>query len=262
VTRVAVVTGAGRGIGAAVVQRLNRDGLAVVAVDVCADDPALPYPLATREQLDAVVAGCADPGRARAAVADVRDQAALDAAVALAVEAFGGVDVAVAAAGAMAGGPPLWEVPEPLYRASLDINLDGVWRLARATVPRMLERPQPRSGRFVAVASAAAHRAMPRLGPYAAAKSGVPGLVRALAADLADTGVTAHGVSPGSTATAMLDATADVYDLPDTTEFAGHALQRRLLDPAEVAAAIAWLCSPDSSALTGATLPVDAGLSA
>jgi SDR family mycofactocin-dependent oxidoreductase len=262
VTRVAVVTGAGRGIGAAVVARLNRDGWAVVATDVCADDPALPYPLATREELDAVVAGCTDPGRARAVVADVRDQAALDLAVSVAVGEFGGLDAAVAAAGAMVGGPALWEVSETAYRVSVDVNLDGVWRLARAAVPRLLERPQPRSGRFVALASAAAHQSMPRLGPYAVAKAGVPGIVRALAADLGTTGVTAHGVSPGSTATAMLDATAAVYDLPDPAEFAAHALQKRLIAPDEVAAAVAWLCSPDSSALTGATIPVDAGLTA
>ena len=260
--RAAIVTGAARGVGAAVVTRLNADGWSVVAVDRCADDPAVSYPLATVDQLHATVAGCAAQDRVVPLVADVRDERALHDATATAVRAFGGLDAAVAAAGVMVGGPPLWEIDERHYRAAMDVNLDGVWRLARAAIPVMLARPEPRHGRFVAVASAAAHRAMPRLGAYAAAKAGVIGLVRGLAADLAASGVTAHAVSPGSTVTAMLDASAEIYDLDDVNEFARHHLQARLLHPAEVAAAVAWLCGPESSALTGSVLQVDAGLTA
>jgi NAD(P)-dependent dehydrogenase (short-subunit alcohol dehydrogenase family) len=86
--------------------------------------------------------------------------------------------------------------------------------------------------------------------------------IRALAADLAGTGVTANIVCPGSTRGVMLDASAAIYSLVDADTFAGQALLRRLLEPDEVAAAIAWLCSPASGALTGAVIPVDAGLSA
>lgn len=261
-TRVAIVTGAARGVGAAVVKRLNGDGWIVVAIDSCADDPALAYPLATEAELDDVVASCPDPGRAIAIVADVRDQPALDAAASRASEDFGGIDAVVAAAGVMVGGPPLWEMAEDAYRISMDVNLDGVWRLARATIPHLLERPQPRQGRFVAVASAAADRATPRLGAYVAAKAGVAGLVRGLAADLSDSGVTVHGVSPGSTMTRMLEASADIYELSDVAEFATHHLQGRLLDADEIASPIAWLCGPESSALTGSMLQVDAGFTA
>ena len=84
----------------------------------------------------------------------------------------------------------------------LDVNLGGVLALARAAIPALLRRPAPRSGRFLAVASAAATRGLPMLAAYCAAKAGVAGLVRALAVELADTGVTANAVSPGSTDTA------------------------------------------------------------
>ena len=88
----------------------------------------------------------------------------------------------------------------------------------------------------------------------------VVGLVRSLAAELGPHGVTANAVAPGSTRTAMLDASAAVYDLAHPDEFATHHALGRLLDPTEVAAAIAWLCSPASSGVTGAVLPVDAGM--
>jgi SDR family mycofactocin-dependent oxidoreductase len=260
VTDVAIVTGAARGIGAAVVRRLSSEGWAVVAVDRCSNDPALGYELATERDLQVVVDSCANGEPVLPVVADVRDQGALDGAVATAVRELGSLDAAVAVAGMMVGGPPLWEMSDAAYQLILDVNLTGVWRLAKAAVPALLARPEPRHGRFVAVASAAAHRGMPRLAAYGAAKAGVVALVRGLAADLAGSGVTANGVSPGPTTTTMLDVSADIYDLATIEDFA--QLHGRLLHPDEIAAAIAWLCSGDSSALTGAVLPTDAGLTA
>src|SRR4051794_26292278 len=99
--RVAVVTGAARGIGAATVQRLVDEGWSVVAVDACEDDPAVGYPMARREELDALVRA---DGRVRAVVADVRDLGALQQAVDIAVETYGGLDAAFAVAGVIACG--------------------------------------------------------------------------------------------------------------------------------------------------------------
>ncbi|HZM53772.1 MAG TPA: SDR family oxidoreductase, partial [Acidimicrobiales bacterium] len=132
---------------------------------------------------------------------------------------------------------------------------------ARVGIPALLRRPAPRQGRFLAVASAAATRGMPELAAYGAAKAGVAGLIRGLAAELGDTGVTANAVSPGSTATAMLDESARLYGLDDTRPFAGQQPIRRLLAPEEVAAALVWLAGTDSGALTGTVIPVDGGLS-
>lgn len=259
---VAVVTGAGRGIGAAAAEALAAVGWRLVLVDRGADDPALAYPLATAAQLEAVAERCGGPERAVPVLADVRDQAGLDSAVAVAVERFGGLDAAVAAAGAVVGGPTAWETSDDEWSTMVGVNAEGVWRLARAAVPALLAQPEPRRGRFVAIASTGALVGLPQLSAYAAAKHAVVGLVRSLAVELGPHGVTANAVAPGSTRTAMLDASAAVYDLAHPDDFAAHHALGRLLDPAEVAAAIAWLCSPASSGVTGAVLPVDAGMTA
>jgi SDR family mycofactocin-dependent oxidoreductase len=257
---VAIVTGAARGIGAATVRRLSSDGWAIVAVDRCADDAALGYELASEQDLQELVDWCANPDLVFPVIADVRDQDALDRAVTIAVRKFGRLDAAVAIAGMMVGGPPLWEMSDAAYQLTIDVNLTGVWRLAKAAVPALLARPEPRHGRFVAVASAAAYHGMPRLAVYGAAKAGVAGLVRGLAADLAGSGVTANGVAPGPTSTTMLDVTAEIYGFANVEDFAHNPLHGRLLHPDEIAAPIAWLCSRESSSLTGHVLPTDAGL--
>ena len=99
------------------------------------------------------------------------------------------------------------------------------------------------------------------LAAYCAAKAGVVGAIRALALELRGTGVSANAVSPGSTATPILDESARLYDLPSAESFAAQQPIERLLDPAEVAAMLVWLAGPESSGLTGAAIPVDGGLS-
>ncbi|MPY82424.1 MAG: SDR family mycofactocin-dependent oxidoreductase [Actinophytocola sp.] len=254
---VAIVTGAARGIGAATVRRLATAGWRVVAVDRCADDPRVPYPLGTKQQLAALAAE--HPGTVAEVVADVQDLPALRNAVALAEDRFDGLDAAVAAAAVMAGGAPLWETGDDEWDALFDVNVHGIANLARAAIPALLRRPEPRSGRFVALASAAAHRGLYQLAGYTAAKHAVVGLVRGLAHDLRGTGITATAVSPGSTRTDMLTETARLYDLDSPDTFAQHQLLGRLLDPDEVAATVAWLCQPDASAITGTVIHADGG---
>jgi SDR family mycofactocin-dependent oxidoreductase len=255
--RVALVTGAARGIGAATVRALAADGWSVLAVDLAADDPALPYPMGSKAELAAVAA---EHEGVHAFVADVRHPDALRDAVADAEQRFGGLDAAIACAGVIAGGVPLWEMPSAAEQAVLDIDLGGVVNLARVAIPALLRRPAPRSGRFLAVASAAATRGLPMLAAYCAAKSGVAGLIRSLGAELGDTGVTANAVSPGSTDTPILAESARLYDLPAAQAFAAQQPLHRLLDPAEVATVLAFLAGEGSSAMTGAVVPVDGGL--
>ncbi|MCG3755386.1 mycofactocin-coupled SDR family oxidoreductase [Amycolatopsis sp. Poz14] len=259
--KAALVTGAARGIGEATAIKLAAQGWAVLAVDIAEDDPALPYPMGTGEELSTVVETIRETGGiAEEFRADVRDRAQLAAAVAEAEQRWGGLDAAIAAAGVIAGGVPLWEMPPEQEEAVLDVNLRGVLNLTHVAIPALLRRPKPRSGRFLAVASAAATRGLPMLAAYCAAKAGVAGLIRALGTELGDSGVTANAVSPGSTDTPILAESARLYDLPSAQSFAAQQPVQRLLDPAEVAAVLAFLASPESSATTGTVIPVDGGL--
>lgn len=190
--RVALITGAARGIGAAVARRLASDGWSLVLTDLVGHEKVLTYALPTLADLEAVAADCGPDTMVY--VADVREQGQMDAATALAVGRFGGLDAAIGAAGVIWGGEPLWRTPDAAWRTMIDVNLGGIWKLAHAAIPALLQRPQPRSGRFVALASAASVRGMPQLAAYSASKAGVAGLVRSLAAELGPDNITANAV--------------------------------------------------------------------
>jgi SDR family mycofactocin-dependent oxidoreductase len=256
--RLAVVTGAARGIGAAVARRLAGDGWSLLLVDACAPQPPASYPMPAPGELTVVARDCVAAGArgVEELIADVGDGSVRDQ---LRILLAGRAPAAVVTAAGVIRGDAAWAVPDDAFELMLRVNLFGVRHLADVSVPPMIEAG---AGRFVAVSSAAALRAMPQLAAYSAAKGAVVSYIRALAADLAGTGVTANVVCPGSTRGPMLAASAAVYDLPDQETFAAQALLRRLLEPSEVAAAITWLCGPDSGALTGAVIPVDAGLTA
>lgn len=258
--RVALVTGAARGIGAATARRLVADGLNVLAVDSCQGDDQRGgpgYALASRAELNALAAEFGD--RVLPVAADVRDRDALASAVAAAVERWGRLDVAVAAAGVIAGGQPLWETTDAEFDLLWDVDVKGVWNTAAVTVPAMLRGPDPSGCRFVAVASAAGSHGLYWLAAYTAAKHAVVGIVRGLAADLVGTGVTAVAVSPGSTDTQMLAATAKIYGLSSVNELAQHQLLRRVITPEEIAETIAYCCSPAGAVVNGTVVHADGG---
>ncbi len=255
--RVAVLTGAGRGIGAAVARALAVDGWALALGDVCDDDEALGYRLATRHDLDAVAADCSAAGvPVVARQCDVRDDAAVSALVTAGAR-LGPVRAAVAVAGVLGGGGRAWELDAAVVQRDLAVNYLGVVALTRAAVPHLLTAGG--AGRFVAVVSTAGEAGLPMLASYAASKHAALGWVRSLAADLGPTGVTANAVLPGSTDTALLAATSAVYGLDGPQEFARHARAERLLAAEEPAAAVRWLCSPEASGVTGAAVRVDGG---
>jgi SDR family mycofactocin-dependent oxidoreductase len=257
VTRVAVVTGAARGIGAAVAAALAADGWALALGDVCADDPGLDYPLATADDLAAVATRCEGAGVDVVGLrCDVRDPAEVEALVDAAA-GLGDVHAAVAVAGVIGGSGPAWRLPDDVLQRDLAVNYLGVTHLARAAVPRMLDLG--RGGRFVAVVSAAGATGLPLLASYSASKHAALGFVRSLAAELAPTGITANAVLPGSTDTPLLAASARVYDLPSAHTFTRHQRTGRLLTPEEVAETVRWLCTDAASGVTSAAVPVDGG---
>lgn len=257
---VALVTGAAGGIGTATVRALVEDGFHVVAVDACVPMPgAASLPRGPEALLELWMRG---RGHVDTAVADVRDRAALDQVVAGIERSRGRLDVVVAAAGAVAGGGPLWQAAAGELEVLLDVNVKGTWNTAAATLPLMLRQPEPRQGRFVAVASAAGHRGLQHLAAYVASKHAVVGLVRGLAADLRGSGITATAVSPGSTRTPMLAATAALYGLDTVEPLAERHLLERVLEPEEVADVVRWLSSPRARALTGSVVHADGGFTA
>jgi SDR family mycofactocin-dependent oxidoreductase len=258
-TRAAIVTGAARGIGAATVRALAAEGWAVVAVDRCSDDPRLPYPMGTEDELRAVAAETGSD-LVEPFVGDAGDPDAMARAVSRCEERFGGLDAVVAAAGVIAGGVPLWDMPPAQEEAVFDGTLRPAIVAARVAIPTMLRRPAPREGRYVAISSAAATRGLPFLAAYCAAKAGVNGLVRALAVELRGTGITANAISPGSTRTRILDESARLYALEAAESFAAQQPLERLITPEEVAAMVVWLTGGASGAITGTAIAVDGGL--
>lgn len=250
-SRVALVTGAARGIGAAAVSRLVDDGYRVMALDSCEGPP-----LASEAELTALADKHGD--RVMCRVVDVRDRVGLQRATDDVVGMWGRLDVAVAAAGVIRGGHPLWETPDEDVDELIGVVAKGVWNTAAVTIPAMLAGPHPPGCRFVAVASAAGTHGLYRLAAYTAAKHAVVGIVKGLAADLVGTGVTASAVSPGSTDTDMLRTTAALYDVP-AAELVEHQLIHRVIQPAEIAAAIAFCVSAAGGVVNGTVLHADGG---
>ena len=256
------MTGAARGIGAAVAARLAAEGYAVVCADACQGELAMPvlgYSMATVGDLERTVGSIARSGaRVSGAVLDVRDADAVEATI----DAIGDLSAVVCAAGVVWGGGPLWKMSSDAWRAVFDVNVDGTYHVVSSAVPRLLDRSEPRTGRIVAVASAGASRGLPLMAAYSAAKHAVLGLVRSVAGELSDSGVTINAVAPGSTDTPILRASADAYSLGSPQEFSVHHPIGRLIDPVEVADAVGWLCSPGAAAITGSMIAVDGGMTA
>jgi len=259
-SRVVLVTGAARGIGAATVARLCAEQARVIALDCCAGAAApagVDYPLATRGDLAGLAAR--HPGQVVPIVADVQDGAAVVAAVDEAVGRFGRIDALIAAAAVISGGQPQWQTPRAHFDALLAVDVGGVWNAVAAVVPRMLGGPDPAGCRIVAVASAAGEHGLFGLAGYCAAKHAVIGLIRGLAADLTGTGVTAVAVSPGATRTAMLAATARLYGGDRPEDFAESSRLRRLIEPDEIARTLVFCASREAAVLNGSVIDAAGG---
>ncbi|MGA9492866.1 MAG: mycofactocin-coupled SDR family oxidoreductase [Mycobacterium sp.] len=261
--RVAFVTGAARGQGRSHAVRLAREGAAIIAVDVAGDACAAnTYPPATQADLDETLRLVeADGGQAIVRVADVRDQHALDAALAEGVARFGcRLDVVVANAG-ICNWSRFWEMPDDQWQSMLDVNLTGVWRTMKAAVPHMLSAGN--GGSIINVSSVAGIKSLPGQAHYSAAKHGVAGLTKSAALELGEYGIRVNSIHPWGVATPMAEDPMTATMLTEHPAYVasfGSALpQLPLADPGDISDAVVWLASDLSRTVTGTQLTLDMG---
>lgn len=256
----ALVTGAGRGLGRAQAVALARAGADVVACDVAADLATVPYHLATESDLEETVRAVRATGRRCVPVrADAASLGQMEEAVVRAAE-LGRLDVVCANAGVISFGRS-WELTEAQFDEVVATNLKGVWVTCRAAIPGLIERD--RGGAILITGSAASLRGYPGISHYAAAKHGVIGLMRSLAIELAPHRIRVNCVLPGGVRTPMGTAEAMQRWLgaePDASRALTALLPVDLVEPEDVGAAVAWLASDAARLVTGVALPVDAGV--
>ena len=246
--RVAVITGAARGIGFGIAQRFAAEGAAIAVLDL---DEA-----AAAAAADRLVAG-GDGVRAIGVGCDVADAAAAEAAVARVVEELGGIHVLVNNAGVTRDNL-LFKMTEEDWDMVMGVHLKGAFNMTKAAQARFVEQ---RYGKVVNLSSVSAlgNRGQAN---YAAAKMGIQGFTRTLGIELGPYGINANAVAPGFIVTEMTDATARRLKMePEELQRASAEVTpvRRVGQPEDIAAAVAFLSSDDASFITGQTLYVDGG---
>jgi 3-oxoacyl-[acyl-carrier protein] reductase len=245
--RVAVITGAARGIGFGIAQRLASEGASVAVLDL---DEAAAQEAAGR-------LGLAEGARSVGIGCDVVDGAAAEAAVQRVVDELGGIHVLVNNAG-ITRDNLLFKMTEEDWDLVMNVHLKGVFNMTKAAQSRFVEQ---KYGKILNLSSVSAlgNRGQAN---YSAAKMGIQGLTRTLGIELGPFGITANAIAPGFIATEMTDATARRLKMePEELQRlnAEATPVRRVGQPEDIAAAAAFLCSDEASFITGQTLYVDGG---
>jgi NAD(P)-dependent dehydrogenase (short-subunit alcohol dehydrogenase family) len=245
----ALVTGAARGIGAAIAAQLAAEGATLTLLGRDA------------QRLQTLLAALPGTGHG-VAVADVADEAQVQAAFSQAQAERGPVLILVNNAG-QAESAPLHKTSSGLWQRMLAVNLTGTFLCSRAALPGML---QAGWGRVINIASTAGQRGYAYVAAYSAAKHGVLGLTRSMALEVAKKGITVNAVCPGYTETDILtESIANVVaktgrsEAEARAEFAARNPQQRIVQPAQVADAVMWLCGEGAAAMTGQAISVSGG---
>jgi SDR family mycofactocin-dependent oxidoreductase len=263
--KVAFITGVARGQGRAHAVRLAREGVNIVGIDICEDTPAIDYPNASLADLaETVQLVEAEGAKALLTKADVRDFAAVQKSVDDGMETFGRLDIVIANAGIVRLGTEKDFLEE--WNAIIDTNLTGVFHTVRACIPHM--KAGGEGGSIVLTSSSAGLKGTgsSNAGPqaYTAAKRGLVGLMQVLANDLAKDWIRVNTIHPTGVATgmvmneAMMDLVAQGGGEMSAMQ---NALPIEILQPEDIANAVAWLVSDEARFMTGVALPLDAGFS-
>ena len=239
--KVALVTGAARGIGLAIVERFAREGARVAAVDLDYDTQAREVAALTSQGLTVTAGQC-----------DVGDRASVEAAVATTESMYGPIDILVNNAGIAGRAAPLEDVTDADWDLMMRVDLTSVFLFSRAVIAGMKAR---KAGRIINIASIAGKEGNPNMIPYSTAKAGVIGLTKALAKEVAQMGIYVNAIAPAVIETPILQQL--------TPQQVQYMLQRiplgRVGQPYEVAALVAWMASDECSFTTGQCLDISGG---
>jgi SDR family mycofactocin-dependent oxidoreductase len=268
--QVAFITGGARGQGRSHALALAGEGADIAICDIAAQLETVPYPLAGEDDLAETVRQVEALGRRCVAVkADVRSTEEIEGAVEEALTELGRIDILLANAG-VCGFGAFWEISDQMWDEMVDTDLTGVFKSMRAVVPHMIDRGY---GRIVATSSMGGRMGNPNLAHYVAAKWGVIGLVKTLALEVADKGITVNAVCPATVDTEMVHNDA-LYGLfaPDIESPTKEQVEPRYTamnpipvpwtPPEEISAAVMYLVSAEARLVTGTTLDVCMGASA
>jgi SDR family mycofactocin-dependent oxidoreductase len=258
--KVAFITGAARGQGRSHAIRLAAEGADIIAVDICRDYESLSYPMAKADDLAQTVKAVeALDRRIVAAQADVRDLAALRAAVDDGVAQLGRLDITCANAGICT--VQSWdEVTPEVWQDTLDTNLTGVWNTMVASVPHLIAAG---GGSIICTSSTAGIKGLPFFAPYVAAKHGVVGIAQSMANELAGHSIRVNTVHPTGVNTLMAQGLARMPELIERDPGLGpifmNALPVDKLEARDVSSAVLFLASDEARYVTGLEFTVDAG---
>jgi len=238
--RVAVVTGAARGIGRAVAARMLDSGAEAALWDI------------DGERLERTRAELAARGKVSTAVVELSDEASVNRAADATLQTHGHIDILVNNAGITGGNGTTWELDPQVWRKVIDVNLIGPYLTSRAVVPQMIRRGW---GRIVNVASVAGKEGNPNASHYSASKAGLIGLTKSLAKELATKGVLVNAVTPAAARTEIFDSMTQAH-----IDFMLSKIPMgRFLEVDEAAALICWLASDDCAFSTGAVFDISGG---
>jgi SDR family mycofactocin-dependent oxidoreductase len=261
--QVAFVTGAARGQGESHAVNYAKHGADVVVTDICRDVETNPYELGTREELDQTAERIeSEGGEALVLELDQRDEAAVEAAVAEAVDQFGRIDVLANNAGIF-NSTELVQMDEQMWDQMLDTNLKGVWLCSKHVGKHFIERGG--GGNIVSTSSVAGLLGSPMSGHYVAAKHGVIGLTKTLALELAEYDVNVNAVCPTGVDTPMIAGYTEHYGEEMLEELGAMTGPWNvfgdggMIDAQDISEAYMWLSSDAARYVTGIALPVDAG---